>query len=226
MEYVLVFLEGVITFVSPCLLPMLPIYIGYFMGAGAEDDAEDGKAAKRRVLVRALGFVLGFTTLFVLMGAFAGTVGGFFVRHATAVNLVGGAIIILLGLVYLGVLNLPIFRGVKSAWHGGGFFTSLLMGVVFSVGWTPCVGAFLGSALVLASQTGSTIHGAFMLLLYSLGLGIPFVLGAVLIDRLTNVFDWLKKHSSAVSRISGALLIVLGIMMMTGLLGRLLSLAA
>ncbi|MET0017211.1 cytochrome c biogenesis protein CcdA [Oscillibacter sp.] len=220
MQYVLVFLEGIITFVSPCLLPMLPIYVGYFMGAG------EGESSHRTVLLRAFGFVLGFTILFVVMGAFAGTIGSFFVKYATAVNLVGGAVITVLGLIYLGILNIPIFNGAKSGWHGGGFFTSLLMGVVFSVGWTPCVGAFLGSALVLASQSGSVLRGAAMLLLYSLGLGIPFLLGAVLMERLKNVFNWLKKHSGTVSHISGGLLVALGILMMTGLLGRLLGLVS
>lgn len=220
MPYVLVFLEGIITFVSPCLLPMLPIYVGYFMGAG------EGESSRRTVLLRAFGFVLGFTILFVLMGAFAGTIGSFFVKYSTAVNLVGGAVITVLGLIYLGILNIPIFKGAKGGWHGGGFFTSLLMGVVFSVGWTPCVGAFLGSALVLASQSGSVLRGAVMLLLYSLGLGIPFLLGAVLMERLKNVFNWLKKHSGTVSRISGGLLVTLGILMMTGLLGRLLGLVS
>lgn len=218
MRYALLFLEGIITFVSPCLLPMLPIYVSYFMGAG------EGEGAKRGVLTRALGFVLGFTVLFVLMGAFAGTVGSFFVKHSTAVNLIGGAIIIALGLIYMGVLDIPIFKGVKSSWRGGGFWTSLLMGMVFSVGWTPCVGAFLGSALVLASQSGSVLKGALMLLVYSLGLGIPFILGAVLMEQLKTVFSWLKKHGQLVSRISGCLLFVLGILMMTGQLGRLLGL--
>lgn len=220
MQFVLVFLEGIITFVSPCLLPMLPIYVGYFMGAG------EGESSRRTVLLRAFGFVLGFTLLFVLMGAFAGTIGSFFVKYSKAVNLVGGTVITVLGLIYLGILNIPIFKGVKGGWHGGGLFTSLLMGMVFSVGWTPCVGAFLGSALVLASQSGGVLRGAAMLLLYSMGLGIPFILGAVLMERLKNVFDWLKKHSETVSRISGGLLVALGILMMTGLLGRLLGLAA
>ena len=218
MQYALLFLEGIITFVSPCLLPMLPIYVGYFMGAG------EGESTKRSVLTRAIGFVLGFTVLFVLMGAFAGTVGSFFVKHSTAVNIVGGLIVTILGLVYMGVLNIPLFKGVKSSWHGGGFWTALLMGIVFSVGWTPCVGAFLGSALVLASQSGSMLKGAVMLLIYSMGLGIPFVLGAVLMEQLKSVFDWFIKHGQLVSAISGGLLIVLGILMMTGLLGKLLGL--
>lgn len=219
MTYVLVFLEGIITFVSPCLLPMLPIYVGYFIGGEAQP-------TRRRVLSRAFGFVLGFTLLFVLMGAFAGTIGRFFVRYSTAVNLVGGSIIVALGLIYLGVLNFPLFRGVSGKWRGGGFWTSVLMGMVFSVGWTPCVGAFLGSALVLASQTGGVVTGALMLLLYSLGLGIPFILGAVLLEQLKTIFDWLKRHSQTVNRVAGGLLILLGLLMISGLLGRLLGLLA
>lgn len=168
MVYLVTFLEGLITFISPCLLPMLPIYLSYF--AGGQPDASRG-----RVLKNALGFVLGFTLLFVAMGAFAGSIGALLTRHQQAVNIVSGLIVIFFGLNFLDVFRLSLFRGSKgySVGHDMGFFSALVFGAVFAVGWTPCVGAFLGSALVLASQQGSTLQGILLLLCYSAGLGIP-----------------------------------------------------
>ncbi len=218
MQYFILFLEGIITFVSPCLLPMLPIYISYFAGGG--------QRSTRRTLTCAAGFVLGFTAVFVLMGALAGTVGGLLTRYQTAVNIVSGLIVIVFGLNYLGVLRLNLFSGGQRQVDTSnlGFFSSALFGVVFSVGWTPCVGAFLGSALLLASQQGHVVEGMLMLLAYSLGLGVPFLISAVLIDRLKSAFDWVKSNYRVINTVSGGLLILIGVLMMTGLLGRLLSL--
>lgn len=217
MQYLISFLEGIITFLSPCLLPMLPIYLSYFAGGGIR--------TSRKTLTNALGFVFGFTLMFVTMGALAGTVGGFLSRHQTAVNLISGLIVIGFGLNFLGLLKMNLFRGSSRRFDARdlGFPSAIVFGLVFSVGWTPCVGAFLGSALMLASQQGKTLVGMGMLLAYSLGLGIPFVLSAVLIDRLKTTFDWIKGHYTLVNRISGGLLILVGILMATGTLGRLLS---
>ena len=216
MQYFITFLEGIITFLSPCLLPMLPIYISYFAGGG--------ERSSRKTLVTALGFVAGFTLMFVAMGALAGTVGSFLRQHQTWVNLISGIIVIFFGLNFLGVFRLNLFRGGHTLKNRNmGFFSALVFGIVFSVGWTPCVGAFLGSALMQASQQGSTLMGMGMLLCYSLGLGIPFLLSAILIDRLKSAFDWVKKHYTLINAISGCLLILVGILMATGLLGRFLS---
>ena len=218
MQYVISFLEGIVTFVSPCLLPMLPIYISYFAGGGERTTG--------RTLKGALGFVAGFTTIFVMMGALAGTVGSFLREYQTAVNIISGLIVIVFGLNFLGVFRMNLFRGgqhqVKT--DNMGFFSALLFGVIFSVGWTPCVGAFLGSALMLASQQGHVVEGMLMLLAYSLGLGIPFVLSAVMIDYLKSAFNWIKRNYKAVNAVSGSMLILIGILMATGTLGRLLSL--
>ena len=219
MQYIIAFLEGIITFISPCLLPMLPIYISYFAGGGERSTA--------RTLRGALGFVAGFTIIFSLMGALAGTVGGFLKTHQTAVNIVSGAIVIFFGLSYLGVFKLNIFKGGRrKSPVSSGFFPSMLFGMVFSVGWTPCVGAFLGSALMLASQQGHVLEGVVMLLVYSLGLGIPFVISAVLIDYLKGAFDFIKKNYKVINTVCGILLIVIGIMMATGTLGYLINLLA
>ena len=217
MQYLISFLEGIITFISPCLLPMLPIYISYFAGGG--------ERATSRTLINASGFVLGFTAVFVAMGALAGTLGSFLTRHQTLVNLIGGAIVIVFGLNYMGLLRLNFFRGFNRTLkqENMGFFSAMVFGMVFSVGWTPCVGAFLGSALMLASQQGHVLEGMGMLLCYSLGLGIPFLISAVLIDRLKTAFNWIKAHYDVVNKVSGALLVLVGILMATGLLGRLLT---
>ncbi len=215
MQYIVSFLEGIITFISPCLLPMLPIYLTYFAG---------GERSTRKTVCGALGFVLGFTLVFVSMGALAGTVGSFLTQYRTAVNIVCGLVVIFFGLNFIGVFKLNLFRGSAQTMQRStvGFFSSLLFGIVFSVGWTPCVGAFLGSALILASQEGQTITGTLMLLCYSLGLGIPFLLSALLIDSLKGAFNFIKKHYRVINIVSGSLLIVVGILMATGLLNSLL----
>ena len=218
MQYVIAFLEGIITFISPCLLPMLPIYISYFAGGG---ERSTGKTLKG-----ALGFVFGFTVVFVALGALAGTVGSFLREYQTAVNVVSGLIVILFGLNFLGVFKLNLFRGSRYSVNTDnvGFFSAVLFGMIFSVGWTPCVGAFLGSALMLASQQAHVIEGMLMLLAYSLGLGIPFILSAVLIDYLKTAFNWIKKNYRVINVVSGGLLVLIGILMATGTLGRLLNL--
>ena len=170
--------------------------------------------------------MLGFTLVFVAMGALAGTVGGFLKSHQTAVNIVSGVVVILFGLNFLGVLRLQLFRGGMAggtAVRTPGFFSSVLFGLIFSLGWTPCVGAFLGSALLLASQQGSVWTGVWMLLAYSLGLGVPFMVSALLIDQLKSAFDWIKRHYEIINRVSGGFLVFIGVLMATGLLGRLLT---
>ena len=218
MQYLIAFLEGIITFISPCLLPMLPIYISYFAGGG--------QRSVGKTLKGALGFVIGFTAVFVALGALAGTVGSVLREYQTAVNIVSGLIVVFFGLNFLGVFKLNLFRGGQRSLNteNMGFFTAVLFGVIFSVGWTPCVGAFLGSALMLASQQAHAVEGMLMLLAYSLGLGIPFILSAVLIDYLKTAFNWIKKNYSVINTVSGILLVLIGVLMMTGTLGRLLSL--
>jgi len=213
-QYLISFFEGILTFISPCLLPMLPVYISYFAG---------GQANSKKTITNALGFILGFTILFAAMGALAGTVGSFLSKYQTAVNIVSGLIVVFFGLTFLDVIRLNIFKGNARMQTGElGFFSSLVFGAVFSVGWTPCVGAFLGSALMLASQQGHVLQGTLMLLSYSLGLGIPFLLSAVLIDQLKGAFSFIKRHYTLINRICGGLLILIGILMATGLLNQVL----
>lgn len=218
MQYIISFLEGIITFISPCLLPMLPIYISYFAGGEKERPV-------KKTFINAVGFVLGFTVVFVMLGALAGTVGSFLRQHTVVVNLVTGLVVVFFGLNFMGVFKLNLLRGIKNPLAGKelGFISAVLFGIIFSIGWTPCVGAFLGSALMLASQQGHVIEGLLMLLAYSLGLGIPFIASALLIDKLKGVFGWVKKHYKVINIVCGGLLTAIGILMMTGLLGRFLA---
>ncbi len=217
MQYFISFLEGIITFISPCLLPMIPLYVSYFAG-GRERNT-------KKTVENALGFILGFTIVFVCMGALAGTFGRLLKEYKTIVDIVAGLIVIIFGLNYIGVLRLTIFKGGKKIKTDDlGFFSSMTFGFVFSIGWTPCVGAFLGSALMLAASQGHVLEGVVMLLLYSLGLGIPFFISAILIDKLRGAFTFIKKHYNVINKVCGVLLIIMGILMATGLFGKLLSL--
>lgn len=223
MTYVLSFLEGIITFISPCLLPMLPVYVLYFTGG----KAEEGKS--RKTLVNALGFVLGFTLVFVALGAFMAGLGSLLQRYQTVVNLITGVVVIIFGLNFMGILNIGLLNGthkIQKEVKELGFFSALVFGIIFSIGWTPCVGTFLGSALLMASQQGSVLQGIIMLLLYSLGLGIPFLVSALLIDKLKGTFQFIKTHYQIINRVCGALLVGIGILMMTGLMSRVLGLLA
>ena len=219
MRYIITFLEGIIAFISPCHLPLIPVYICYFAGGGSERDT-------KKTIQSALGFIVGFTLVFIALGAFAGLLGGLLRQFETAVNIVTGAIVVLFGLHYIGIINikfLSMARAGKSE-KISGFFSAVIFGIVFSIGWTPCVGMFLGSALMLASQQASAIQGTLMLLCFSLGMGIPFFICAILIDKLKKTFDWIKKHYKVINIVSGVFLIVVGILMMTGMMQKFLNL--
>lgn len=231
MEYVITFLEGVISFISPCTLPLLPVYIAYLAGgqemqlrAAGEAAASGGTKRDGLRWSRPLGFVLGFTAVFCLMGLFAGALSTLLVRHQTAVNLVCGIAVILFGLVYLGVIPVRFLRGVQQHRDIRSFFSAFVFGVVYSVSLTPCVGAFLGSALMMAATSGTALKGTLLLLVYALGMGIPFLLSALLIEQLTGAFNAIKRHYAVIDRACGIFLIAVGLLMASGLLGRLLGL--
>lgn len=214
MQYLLTFLEGFISFISPCMLPMIPIYLTYFAGENNE---------KKKVLPRALNFVLGFSLVFCIIGVLAGTVGAFLHEHQTVVNIVCGIIVILFGLSYLEIIPLNFIKGIQTKHDADGTFSAFLFGMVFSVSLTPCVGAFLGSALMLAATVGGALKGLLLIAVYSLGLGIPFVISAILIDKLKGTFAFIKKHYKVINTVCGIFLIVVGIAMAFGWLNILLS---
>ena len=217
MGYLAAFLEGIVTFISPCLLPLLPVYLAFF--AGGESGATGASTA--RAVRSALCFVLGFAVPFTLMGAFAGTLGSLLLRHQRLLEVLCGCLVVTLGLGYLGVLPIGLLERATGV-RGGrrrGPLGALLLGVTFAVGWTPCVGTFLASALSLAATSGSAAVGVAMLLCFSLGLGVPFVLSAVLVDQLEGAISWIKAHYELVNRACGLLLVAVGALMAAGLFG-------
>ena len=197
------------------MLPMLPIYVSYFAG---------GADKKESVLKRAFCFVLGFTTVFCALGIFAGTLGSFLIKYETAVNIITGLVVVFFGLCYLEVINLPFFKGIQNFRKGEGALSSFVFGIIYSVSLTPCVGAFLGSALMLASNSKTAMQGFLLLLVYSVGLGVPFIISAVLLNQLSGAFDFIKKNYNIINKICGAFLIIVGVSMMFGFLNALLSL--
>ncbi|MGN0026046.1 MAG: cytochrome c biogenesis CcdA family protein [Clostridium sp.] len=220
MNYFILFLEGILTFISPCILPMLPIYISYFIG---EDESKNNKA-----LINSIGFVVGFSMIFTVLGAAAGTFGVFIQKYMQLFNIIAGIILIIFGLNYIGIFKITFLEKSfklknKTNLSKLNLISSTLFGMIFAIGWTPCVGTFLGAALMIAANSQDTLKGILMLISYSLGLGIPFIISALLIENLKSAFKFIKRNYKIINTISGILLIVIGLMMMTGYLNLLLS---
>ncbi|MFA0815197.1 MAG: cytochrome c biogenesis CcdA family protein [Anaerofustis sp.] len=212
MDYFLTFTEGLLSFVSPCILPMLPIYLSYFAAASSTTGR-----AKYTVAVNALCFVAGFSLIFILLGALAGTFGVLVSEWLNDIQIVFGVILVLLGLNFAGVITIPLLsRSTQGRFNTKryGCGASFLMGIFFCAGWIPCVGSFLSAALIAAANSQTVIKGVLLLAVYSLGLGLPLFLSAVLMDYLSNAIRFLKKHHKAISIISGILLIGLGVRML------------
>lgn len=209
MEYFLLFLEGIATFISPCILPMLPIYILYLTGQEDKDN--------KKILLNSIGFFIGFAILFSILGAVFAGIGKYLSDYSNIINIIFGIIIILFGLNFIDVIKIPFINKTKKVevkTNKKGFFQSILFGMVFGLGWTPCLGAFLGSALMMVANTGNILQGITMLLVFSLGLGVPFILSAVLIEQLKNTFNFIKKNYKIINIISAALLIIIGLYML------------
>ena len=208
MEYVIVFLEGIASFISPCLLPLLPMYISYFAGQ---------EVGRKKTIIHAISFIIGFTITFVLLGVFAGTFGHLVKQYASYIQIVMGIIVILFGLNFLGIIHIfDKTKGIQKKKEKLNIFSAIVFGMIFALCWTPCVGAFLGTALMLAATYGSVAKGAIMLLLFSLGLGIPFLLSAIFLEKLQTTFNWIKKHYDRINKICGVILIIMGTLIMVG----------
>ena len=204
MMYVLLFLEGLASFISPCVLPMLPLYLSYLT---AKDD--------NKVVKNSIGFILGFTITFVILGLLSSTIGIYLTTYMDYIKIVFGLFIVLLGLNYMNLIKLPFINKeskINFKFKNKNFFESLLFGLVFSITWTPCVGVFLGTALMQVMEKGDIILGMISLLIYSLGLAIPFIISAIFIKKLNN-FEFIKKHYNIIINISGIILIVFGFYM-------------
>ena len=208
MDYILTFLEGVASFISPCLLPMLPIYVSYFVG-------QDNKSIKK-TLINSIGFVLGFTIVFLILAIFASTFGSFISSNLKIFKIIFGILIIVLGLNYMQVLKLGFLNKTKRFkinTENLNFFKAFAFGIMFSISWTPCIGAFLSSALMLVASRQDLVKGIILMLIYSVGLGIPFIISAVFIEKFKKMFDFIKKNFGKVKVISGLILIGMGIYM-------------
>lgn len=208
------FTAGVLSFLSPCTLPLIPVYLAQMAGVTARSLREQKRFT---LFFSALLFVLGFTLVFVGLGATASTLGSFFFHHQEFLLKVSGTLVILFGLFLLGILPLPpLQRGFGLALPQlSGYLGSFAVGFAFALGWTPCIGPVLGSILLLASTRESVGEGMFLLFLYSMGLGVPFLLASLFFSAFTRVYERWKSYLPWVERVSGALLILLGILLLT-----------
>ncbi|MDY0340112.1 MAG: cytochrome c biogenesis protein CcdA [Coriobacteriia bacterium] len=212
---------GFVTFLSPCVLPLIPGYIAFMTGmTTAELTAEDRKVSA--ILIPSLLFVLGFSIVFVALGASASAVGSFMSQYSSILEKVAGIVIMLLGFFMLGIIKVPWLYGearfeMQKAKRFGGL-AALVMGMAFAFGWSPCVGPVLGSILMMAA--GAEVgRGALLLAVYSLGLGVPFILVALLLGRVKPLLNWLNRHSLIINRVAGVILMILGLLIMTGWIG-------
>jgi len=213
---------GLLSFLSPCVLPLVPSYVTFITGMSFEDAAR----ARRHALTHALLFVLGFTIVFVLLGAGATTLGRVLVAYRDVVARAGGVLVIVFGLFLLGVFNLGAFqreRRVHLADKPAGYLGTVLVGIAFAAGWTPCIGPVLGAILTYNLGADDVGRGALMLLAYALGLAVPFVLAAVALERFLTVFARFRRHLGVASRAAGGLLVVVGVLMITGDIARMAS---
>ena len=238
MDYILIFLEGFASFISPCMLPMVPIYLSYFMGEKSKyneignndknsknnnDDKETEPEIKKEIekqkeknntLINSIGFVLGFTIIFLVLSIFASSLGNVLNNNIKYIKVIFGILIIILGFNYIGIFKIGFLNKTKKARLKNkdfNFLKAVIFGILFSISLTPCIGTFLSSALLLVAKTESIMQGLIMMLLYSLGLGIPFIISAVFIDKLKTTFDFMKKHFDIIKKISGIILIISGI---------------
>jgi cytochrome c-type biogenesis protein len=211
------FLAGLVSFLSPCVLPLVPGYLSYM--SGYSTGASDRQSAVRTAIV-ATAFVLGFTVVFVALGASATLLGSFLGGNRDVFSRIGGLFIILLGLVYIGAIKVP-FLYREARFHPtpkAGIWGSALLGGTFAFGWSPCIGVTMAAALTMAagrSASGGPGEGAFLLAVYSLGMGVPFILAGLWVARLARVVAWLRSHARSVNLASGALLIAVGLLFVT-----------
>ena len=217
------FIAGLASFLSPCVLPLVPIYLAQLVGYSVYQatDGQEGHPQRLDTFLHALLFVLGFTLAFVALGATASTLGSFLRSYQILLRQVGGSILVIFGLHLAGILKLPIFYWQKRFEFRpsrSSYPASLLIGLIFAIGWTPCVGLILGPILGLAANAATLRQGVVLLLFYSLGLGLPFLLMGLGLNRLSRVLKWLKPHVGKIEVGTGVVMIVAGIAIFFNLL--------
>jgi len=211
-------LAGTLSFLSPCVLPIVPPYLAYMSGVTLPD-LTDGGVHRRRAIVPALFFVLGLSTIFLLLGAAASALGLAFLQYQSTLSSIAGVLVMVFGLHFLGILRIGFLdREVRmdAGDRGGTAFGAYILGLAFAFGWTPCIGPQLGAILSLAAGEASVARGTALLAVYAIGLGVPFILVAAFLPRLTGVMGWMKRHMERIERIMGLLLWTIGLMMVTG----------
>lgn len=227
--YITAFLGGLLSFLSPCVLPLIPSYLSFITGISFDDFKTGDKALIRKItIVNSSAFVAGFSTVFILLGVSSSFVGKLFAVYYDHIRIIGGIIIILMGLYVMGVLKLNFLATDKRVHlHNKpkGHFGSFIVGLTFGAGWTPCIGPILGSILLIASTTGSAMQGFWLLLVYSLGLAIPFMATALAINSFISHFTQIQKYMKVIMVISGLLLIGFGVILLTDKVYLLLSIA-
>ena len=216
------FIAGLLTFLAPCTLPLVPAYLGFISGVdhNALADPMTARAARRKIFLNGLAFIVGFSLVFIVFGTLAGLVGQELVPYSMWLARIGGAFIILFGLFMLGVFKIPLLSSDKRLpifkWlHLGKPSSSLFIGGTFALGWTPCVGPILGSILLLAGTSGTALQGALLLSVFSLGLAVPFLLIALSFSRATAYIDATSKYLKGISVVGGVFLILLGALLVT-----------
>ena len=211
------FFAGILTFISPCVLPLIPAYITLITGLSLNKLSEKNNLLK--IFLSSVIFVLGFTTVFVILGISATYIGSFFLNNINILRWIGGIIVIIFGLHLMGIFKISFLYKQMSFFKpiekSSNYFTIFFIGCAFAIGWTPCVGPILSSILVLASTQETVNKGAVLLISYSLGLGVPFVLTALFINKFLTVFNFIKKHYKIIEIVSGILLVIIGILLIT-----------
>jgi cytochrome c-type biogenesis protein len=227
--YITAFLGGLLSFLSPCVLPLIPSYVSFITGISFDDFKTGDKARIRRLtLINSFAFVCGFSTVFVLLGVSSSYIGKLFAVYYDHIRIIGGIIIIVFGLYVMGVLKLNFLASDKRVHlHSKprGHFGSFIVGLTFGAGWTPCIGPILGSILLIASTTGSAMQGFKLLLVYSLGLAIPFMATSLAINSFLGHYSAIQKYMRLIMVLSGLLLIAFGLILLTDKVHLLLSIA-
>ena len=215
---VIAFVAGILSFLSPCVLPIVPPYLAYMSGVTMGEMSE-GKSASRKATLAALFFVMGLSTVFLFLGFAASAFGAFFLQNQTIFATFAGIVVMVFGAHFLGVISIPFLNRearLDAGDQGGSAFGAYVLGLAFAFGWTPCIGPQLGAILSLAASEGSVVRGTTLLAIYAAGLGIPFLLVAAFFPRMTGMMNFMKRHMARIERIMGLLLWTIGLMMLTG----------
>ncbi|WP_113910500.1 cytochrome c biogenesis CcdA family protein [Roseovarius dicentrarchi] len=210
---------GTLSFLSPCVLPIVPPYLAYMSGVTLQDLSQKGGAARRSAILPALFFVLGLSTIFLLLGAAASALGLAFLQYQSTLNSIAGILVMIFGLHFLGIIRIGFLdreMRMDAGDRGGSAFGAYILGLAFAFGWTPCIGPQLGAILSLAASEASVARGTALLGVYAIGLGVPFILVAAFLPRLTGFMGWMKRHMGRIEKIMGLLLWTIGLMMLTG----------